>query len=209
MLSQQMQCILLKIHQYRVQILCKPGPEIFIAYWLSWHNHEEGKDEPIWDMDMSRCHAKCNRHSGMHLHFTDSAHNDTGWTSSKSKNIIIRGWPSTKDELHINTRPYWCYRYDLAVIDGVIMKGRHIIIPAELKQQVLDQLHPNHIGIEKTKLLTHESVYWININTDIENHIKSCNTCLEFQQTQPRGRYTSWHTTETMGSVRCRHTPPH
>ena len=29
-----MQCILLKIHQYRVQILYKPGPEIFIADWL-------------------------------------------------------------------------------------------------------------------------------------------------------------------------------
>ena len=35
MLSQCMQQILLKIHQYRVQILNKPGPEIFIADWLS------------------------------------------------------------------------------------------------------------------------------------------------------------------------------
>ena len=32
----------------------------------------------------------------------------------------------------------------------------------------------------------YESVYWANINIDIENHIKSCNTCLEFQQTQPK-----------------------
>ena len=29
------------------------------------------------------------------------------------------------------------------------MKGRHIIIPAVLKQQVLDQLHTNHMGIKK------------------------------------------------------------
>ena len=27
-------------------------------------------------------------------------------------------------------------------------------------------------------------MYLVNINTDIENHIKSCNTCLEFWQTQ-------------------------
>ena len=46
-LSQCIQCILLKIHQYRVQILYKPGTEIFTADWLSWHNHKEGKDEPI------------------------------------------------------------------------------------------------------------------------------------------------------------------
>ena len=30
-LSQCIQCILLKIHQYRVQIIYKPGPDIFIA----------------------------------------------------------------------------------------------------------------------------------------------------------------------------------
>ena len=51
-LSQHIQCILLKIHQYRVQIIYKPGPEIFIADWLSRNNHVEGKDKPIQDMDI-------------------------------------------------------------------------------------------------------------------------------------------------------------
>ena len=50
----------------------------------------------------------------------------------------------------------------------------------------MDQLHINHMGIKKTKLLTCELVYWVKINTKIENHIKSCITCLEFQQTQPK-----------------------
>ena len=51
-LLQCIQCILLKIHQYRVQIIYKPGPEIFIADWLSRNNHMEGKDKPIKDMDI-------------------------------------------------------------------------------------------------------------------------------------------------------------
>ena len=29
-----------------------PGPEIFIAYWLSQHNNEENKDAAICDMDV-------------------------------------------------------------------------------------------------------------------------------------------------------------
>ena len=29
-----------------------PRPEIFIVDWLSWHNHQEGKDEPVQDMDI-------------------------------------------------------------------------------------------------------------------------------------------------------------
>ena len=31
-----------------------------------------------------------------------------------------------------------------------------------------------------------ELVNWVNINSDIENHVKTCITCLEFQQTQPK-----------------------
>ena len=91
-----------------------------------------------------------------------------------------------KDELHSDLRLYWSYRDDLVVMDGVVMKSRQIIIPTALKQQVLDQLHTNHTGIEKIKLLAHESIYWVDINTDIEKHIQNCTMCLEFQQMQPK-----------------------
>ena len=31
-------------------------------------------------------------------------------------------------------------------------------------------------------------VYWVNINADIKKYIRNCNTCLEFQPTQPKER---------------------
>ena len=86
--------------------------------------------------------------------------------------------------MHSDLKPYWSYRDKLAIIDRVVLKGRHTIIPTSLKQQVLEQLHTNHMGIDKTKLLTCESVYWSDINADIKTYIKSCATCLEFQQLQ-------------------------
>ena len=60
----------------------------------------------------------------------------------------------------------------MVVIDGIILKGRCVVIPDSLKTQALDQLHLNHVGIEITKLLACESIYWININDDIDKHIK-------------------------------------
>ena len=102
------------------------------------------------------------------------------------KNIIISGWPNTKDELHIDIRAYWSNKDDLAVMDSIVMKGRHIIIPERLKQLALHQLHVNHIGIRRTKLLVYKLVYWVNINSDTENHVKNCSTCLEFQEKQPK-----------------------
>ena len=76
----------------------------------------------------------------------------------------------------------------MAVIDGVILKDRHLIIPEMLKPQVLEQLHINHMGIEKAKLLVYTSIYWANMNDSIENFIKKCTTCLTFQQMQPKNK---------------------
>ena len=47
----------------------------------------------------------------------------------------------------------------------------------------------DHInGIRKNKLLERESVYVININDDIEKHIKNCTKCLMFWQIQPKDK---------------------
>ena len=69
------------------------------------------------------------------------------------KSFIIAGWPDIKDELHADLRPYWSYIDKLVVIDGIMPKSRHIVIPNSIRQQILNQLHRNHMGIEKTKLL--------------------------------------------------------
>ena len=45
------------------------------------------------------------------------------------KGIINTGWPDSRDELHADLQPYWSYRDELAVIDGIILKGKCIIIP--------------------------------------------------------------------------------
>ena len=51
-LSQRIQHILLRIHQFQVKIIYKPGPDLFIVDWLSRHNHTENKDEEIPGMDI-------------------------------------------------------------------------------------------------------------------------------------------------------------
>ena len=128
-LSQCIQCILLKIHQYRVQIIYKPGPEICVADWLLRHNHAEGKDKPIKGMDiqmdaiqiatdMPECvsMAEIQQASSLDNHL------------QQLKGIIITGWPDSRDELCVDLQLYWSYRDELAVINGIILKGKYIII---------------------------------------------------------------------------------
>ena len=72
---------------------------------------------------------------------------------------VIQRWPQNKNQLLQDIRTYWMFRDDMAVINGVVIKGRCIVIPKALQQQVLKQLHINHMGIKKTKLLACESIY--------------------------------------------------
>ena len=186
-LLQCIQCILLRIHQYRVQIIYKPGPKIFIANWLLRHNHVEGKDKPtkVMDIQVDTIQSATDMLECVSLAEIQQASTQANHLQ-QVKSFIIAGWPDTKDELHTDLRPYWSYRDELAVIDGRILKGKHIVIPNSLRQQVLNQLHTNHMGIEITKLLAHESVYWSSINADIKSYIKHCAMCPEFQQMQPK-----------------------
>ena len=92
----------------------------------------------------------------------------------------------SEDDIIAELKLYWSYRDKLVVTDDIILKGRHIIIPNSLRQQVLDHLHMNHMDIEKMKLLACEHVNWYSINADIEKYIKQFATCLEFQQMQPK-----------------------
>ena len=70
---------------------------------------------------------------------------------------IIPGWLESKNQLPQDIRTYWTFRDDMAVIDGAVIKGRCIVIPEALQQQVLEQLHINHMGT-KNKLLECKSV---------------------------------------------------
>ena len=40
------------------------------------------------------------------------------------RGIIITGWPDTRDKQCMDLQPHWSYRDELAVIDGIILKGK-------------------------------------------------------------------------------------
>ena len=52
-LSQRLQQILLRIHQYRVKIIYMPGPDLFMPDWLSRQNQNKNKDKEITCMQIS------------------------------------------------------------------------------------------------------------------------------------------------------------
>ena len=56
-----------------------------------------------------------------------------------------------------------------------------MLIPECMRPDILQQLHQGHQVIEKTRMLARESVYWQNINEDIEKLTNRCVACQELQ----------------------------
>ena len=93
------------------------------------------------------------------------------------RSIITQGWPDTRSNCPAHLHAFWNYRDELAIADGVILKGTRIIIPKSLQADVLQKLHYAHQGAEKCKRRAKGSVFWVNINRDIEEMVKSCAPC--------------------------------
>ncbi len=98
--------------------------------------------------------------------------------------IILKGWPEDIKLCNPDIRPYFSFRESLAVENGVIFKGRQVLIPKASQTEILRQLHTSHQGVKKTQWLARESVFWRNINKDIENLIAKCDTCQKYQPNQ-------------------------
>ncbi|UYV80773.1 K02A2.6-like [Cordylochernes scorpioides] len=66
------------------------------------------------------------------------------------KDYCEKGWP-TKNELSAEAKAFWCLRYEMSVIDGLLMRNSRIYIPNSLRSKVLNSLHEGHLGIEKCR----------------------------------------------------------
>ena len=75
------------------------------------------------------------------------------------KYTIKTGWPSTIREVPSETQPYWTFREELTVEDGIVLKGTCIVITHKKCKAMLNLIHEGHLGLNKCKLRTKDTVY--------------------------------------------------
>jgi hypothetical protein len=97
------------------------------------------------------------------------------------REIIINGFPNDKCNLSLTLRPFWNIRYQLAIdeTDGMIVAGARVVISAECRQPLLQDLINMHQGATKLRQRARMSVYWPGMDNDIANAAKTCPSCTE------------------------------
>ena len=147
----RLQRLLLRLANYNVELQWIPGKEMIFSDHLS-HNVVagdnpkptcEGLDLKIHDIFLNASTEKCKS-------FMMETGKDPLMQALKHQ--IIKGWPSIRSECSSNLQDFWNYRDELSVLDGLVLKGMRIVVPESCRNEILDQLHEGHFGIDRTKL---------------------------------------------------------
>ena len=67
-----------------------------------------------------------------------------------------------------------------------------VIIPTVLRSRILEELHQEHGGIERTKYFARGYIWWPRLDHDIEAIVKSCSVCQAVQKSPPKAPLQPW-----------------
>ena len=96
------------------------------------------------------------------------------------KEVVQQGWPHRIQNLPPELKPYWTFREQITIEDGLLLKGRRIIIPDSDRKDILSQIHRGHLGLQKCLQRARASVYWPNLYEELKQLVTNCHICLKF-----------------------------
>lgn len=66
---------------------------------------------------------------------------------------------------------------ELCNVGGVLLRGDRIVVPAALRQRVLNTAHDGHPGVNMMKSHLRTAVWWPKLDADVESFVKHCRGC--------------------------------
>ena len=93
------------------------------------------------------------------------------------KATILKGLPDHKNQLPEALRQYWQVCRELSIEDDVTLCACRLLIPIAKHKTIMAHLHLAHQGITRTKQRAWLTLYWPEMDNDIENIVTSCTQC--------------------------------
>ena len=175
----RLQRMLLQLQKYDIKIVHVPGKKIPVADTLS---------RQVIIEDDSGCEEFKDIEAQVHCITTSLPINDSKMEEVRQataddqqlrrlKQVILDGWPANRQNCDKHLLEFWNFRDELTEIDGIIFKGTKIFIPQALRQMMLDKLHVDHLGEEKTQQRARGIFFWPGMTNDIKQKIATCQIC--------------------------------
>ena len=98
------------------------------------------------------------------------------------------------------TAPYWNYRDEISIYDGIMFKGEKVIVPKSMQREMLTLIHSSHLGVEKCKRRARDVLYWPRMNAEIEDAVSKCQVCSTTERVTKENRCSHTQSPKDLGS---------
>ena len=122
---------------------------------------------------------------------------------TRLKGYISTGFPCDKKNLLTDLHEFWSHEEMLSIETGLITYGNRIIVPKEMRSEMLQYVHEGHQGKERCLLRARNTLFWPKMTYDIQQLIEKCIICQVNGKSQPIIGTTQelppfpWHTLVT------------
>ena len=107
-----------------------------------------------------------------------------GFPAPESDGVHIRRVPNTCGRSPLRIREFFDCRGHLSIGNGLLTYDDRIVIPADMREEILERIHTGHQGITKCRERANLSVWWPGISKEIKTKVESCQFCQENQPSQ-------------------------
>ena len=172
----RLQLMLLRALAYDVTVQYLKGDKMMLADTLSRASIPHNKDT-VNDTDacIHVAHATVNDAHLQELREATSKDN----LLKKVKKVILDG-------ASLDIGLFSSITDELAVENDIIMKGSKIVVPQQMRQQILELLHVGHQAADGCLRHAREYFFWPGMSNDISLHVSKCQICQENGQQQQK-----------------------
>ncbi|KAL6490042.1 hypothetical protein MHYP_G00003870 [Metynnis hypsauchen] len=98
-------------------------------------------------------------------------------TCQKVKHYCLAGWPE-KHAVRKDLKHFWQVRAELTLVGNLLLKSDRLVIPLQLRKDILERIHEGHQGISKCRARAHHSVWWPGLSSEIRLMVENCGICM-------------------------------
>ena len=185
----RLQRMMLRLQRYKLHVVYKKGSSLKLADTLSRAHLNTTNDSRQTNFEVFRISL------GNSFTPTDISTRTLSVTKSATAQdtslqslieLITSGWPPLKSQIPTSLWPYWTYRDELSVNDGVVYKGSQMLIPKEMRNNILQKVHVAHFGAESNIRMCKDFLFWPGMANDIRAMCQSCGKCAQFGPQNPK-----------------------
>ena len=95
---------------------------------------------------------------------------------------IRYGWPANKTDLKQTLTPYWPFRDELSILDGIIYGGSQALIPPSMQKHMPKRIHASHLGADSNIRMCRDILFWPGMQAAVRELCSQCEKCAQYSK---------------------------